>query len=82
MINLLPFFLILLPPSSSLTTDELAAFQPRLSSHTDPNTNLQAVVTATENGDGSQTLYWNGVPSHATWDFPTPLEATLTPSKR
>ena len=28
-------------------------------------------VNITDNGDGSLTVYSNGIPSHDTWEFPT-----------
>ena len=53
-----------------LTDEELAAFTPRHADYTDHNTGLKSVITGKDNGDGSQTIYTNGIPSHPTWTFP------------
>ena len=65
-------FLPLLLHVSCLTSEELAAFTPRIPGYTDINTGLQAIVSPTDNGDGSQTISMNGIPSHATYSFPAP----------
>ena len=60
----------LLLHASCLTPEELAAFTPRIPGYTDINTGLDSVVRGTDNGDGSQTIYTNSIPSHYTWKFP------------
>ena len=58
--------------TSSLTAEELALFKPRIEDYTDPNTGIKPTVSARDNGDGSQTISTNGIPSHETWTFPNP----------
>ncbi|KAL5270327.1 hypothetical protein ACHWQZ_G001158 [Mnemiopsis leidyi] len=65
-------FLALLMGAWSLTQEELDAFTPRHPGYTDFNTGLKSVVWGEDNGDGSQTIYTNGIPSHPTWEFPQP----------
>ena len=63
----------------ALTTEELAAFKPRVPDYEDPNTNKKADVYARDNNDGSQLIHSNGVPSHETWVFPQ--ESTGNPNE-
>jgi hypothetical protein len=74
-------FLSSLVLTSALTTEELAAFKPRLANYTDINTGKKAVVNGTDNDDGSQTIYTNGIPSHNTWKFPSPETDNPNPIK-
>jgi len=60
----------LLLGTSCLTDEELAAFKPRIENYIDINTGESAVVYAVDNGDGSQSIYTNGIPSHETAEFP------------
>ena len=65
----------------TLTPEELAAFKPRLPDYTDVNTGKKAVIYGRDNGDGSQTIYTNGIPSHHTWKFPNPNTNNPNPVK-
>ena len=65
--------------TSALTPDELAAFKPRLPGYVDFNTGKKSVVNGKDNGDGSQTVYTNGIPSHHTWKFPNPKSGNPNP---
>ena len=66
----LVLFASLILRTSSLTAEELAMFKPRITGYIDHNTGLEAEVSARDNGDGSQTISTNGIPSHESWTFP------------